>query len=134
MMFAIVRNSTSDFVAKTRNLFFVLLGVAVFLLKRSYAGPLQEAVHAYAGNVSVSFALYFNLSNLPLPVRFKKLLVATLTFAAVESFEVFDGFGVMSNTYDPLDLVANAVGIALAFGLDTMVSSKSIKDPNKESS
>ncbi len=133
-MFAIIHNSTSDVAMKIRNVFFVLLGVAVLLLKRSYAGPLQEVVHAYAGNVSVSFALYFNFLNLPLPVRFKKILAATPTFAAVESFEVFDGFGVMSNTYDPLDLIANAVGIALAFGLDTMVSSKSIKDPNKESS
>lgn len=113
---------------KTRSIIFILLGVAILLLKRYYAGPLDVVVHSYAGNVSVSFALYFYIRfsfeaveyvNRQLPTRFRKIIAALMAFAAVESFEAFDGFGVMSNTYDPIDLLANPVGIVLGFWLDT---------------
>lgn len=33
---------------------------------------------------------------------------------ATELFEATDGFGVMSNAYDPADYIANAAGVALA--------------------
>ena len=39
--------------------------------------------------------------------------------ALVELFEAFDGFGVMTNTYDPFDFVANALGVGLALVVDT---------------
>jgi hypothetical protein len=42
-----------------------------------------------------------------------------VTLAVVESFEAFDGFGIMSNTYDPIDFLVNAVGIAIALLIDT---------------
>jgi hypothetical protein len=44
---------------------------------------------------------------------------ALAALLAVEAFEITDGFGVMSNTYDPLDLLANALGVAAAWGLDS---------------
>lgn len=113
------RSFRSDFSTKARNVFLVAIGIALFLFRRSYEGPLQDLVHAYAGNLSISFALYFVCLNLPVPLRFKKLTAATLTFAAVEMFEAFNGFGVMANTYDPFDFFANAVGIAIAFGVDS---------------
>jgi hypothetical protein len=34
-------------------------------------------------------------------------------FAAVASFEATNGFGVMSNTFDPWDFLADAAGIGL---------------------
>lgn len=33
---------------------------------------------------------------------------------ATACFEATDGFGFMSNTYDPTDYIANALGVALA--------------------
>jgi hypothetical protein len=79
-------------------------------------------VRAYAGNLSISFALYFVFINLRLPIRSKRLLTAAITLSVVELFEIFDGFGIMSNTYDPIDLVVNATAVALALWLDTAMS------------
>jgi hypothetical protein len=120
--------SNTEPAVRTRSIVFFLIGAAVFLLRRRYTGPLDDVVHAYAGNVSVSFAVYFYLRfslaivdtvNIQLPVRFRKLIAAGVAFAAVELFEAFDGFGVMANTYDPFDFLANLTGIVLAFWLDT---------------
>ncbi|HSA23998.1 MAG TPA: hypothetical protein P5076_21240, partial [Myxococcota bacterium] len=99
----------------------VLAGVAGLLLRDQYAGPGQELVRCHAGNLCVSFALYFVATFLPWPGRFGRLLSAGLALAAVELFEATDGFGVMANTYDPLDFVANAAGVGLALGLDALV-------------
>ncbi len=107
---------------KLRNVGFVLLGIAVLLLKRHYTGPLADLFHAYAGNLSISFALYFVFINLWHTVRSRRPLTAAITLSAVELFEVFDGFGFMSNTYDPIDLVVNAAGVALALWVDTATS------------
>jgi hypothetical protein len=108
--------------AKIRNVVFVLAGLALFVLKRQYAGPLQEIVQAYAGNLSVSFALYFVFMNLELRPAVRKPAAALLALAAVESFELFNGYGVMVNTYDPLDLVVNAIGVLFAWSLDSLLS------------
>jgi hypothetical protein len=107
---------------KVRGVGFVFLGIAIFLLKRHYAGPLDDMVRAYAGNLSISFALYFVFINLRLPMRSKRLLAAAITLSVVQLFEIFDGFGIMLNTYDPMDLGVNAAGVALALWLDTVTS------------
>lgn len=101
-----------------RNVVFVLLGVAALLLKRHYSGPLAEAVHGYAGNLSVSFAVYFIVAAAAARHGWGVLGAAGSALLAVEAFEVTNGFGVMSNTYDPLDLLANAAGISLALAVD----------------
>ena len=46
----------------------------------------------------------------------------------VELFELLNGFGVMSNVYDPWDYLANALGIGLAVGIDLLLT----KFPNKK--
>ncbi len=43
------------------------------------------------------------------------MLPAALAVAVVELFEITNGFGVMSNVYDPIDLVANVMGVTLAW-------------------
>jgi len=103
---------------KVRNVCFVLLGVAALSLKSSYAGLGEVLVHSYAGNLAVSFAVYFVVANLAFPPRFAAPMTAGLALAAVELFELLDGFGVMSNVFDPFDLVANAAGVALALVVD----------------
>jgi hypothetical protein len=87
--------SNSPVVAKARNIFFVLLGVGGFLLKRNYAGPYHEVFHNYGGNFAVSFAVYFMLIYRPLHSRSKRLLTVGLALGAVESFEAFDGFSII---------------------------------------
>ncbi|HBY59282.1 MAG TPA: hypothetical protein DEH78_05640 [Solibacterales bacterium] len=106
--------------AKVRSVGFVLLGAAGLLLRGRYDGPGQPLVRSYGGNVSVSFAVYFIFCHLFPPARAGRLIAAGLALAVVELFELTNGFGVMQNTYDPFDLLANAAGIALAIAVDSI--------------
>lgn len=107
---------------RLRNLAFILLGVLVLLFKRSYTGPYTELVNNYGSNFSVSFAVYFiaylGFNSLPYP----RLMSAVGALLAVELFELLNGFGVMSNVYDPWDYLANALGIGLAVGIDLLLN------------
>lgn len=118
-----LKQSESPIATKARNVLFVLVGIAGLLLKRHYAGPFQELVYSYAGNFCVSFAVYFIIGFAIYPSGLKRLLTAVLALGVVEAFEAFNGFGIMSNTYDVLDFLANAAGIALAWGVDTILTS-----------
>jgi hypothetical protein len=101
-----------------RNVALAVTGAAVLVFGSAYQGPFGEVLQAYAGNVAASFALYFAALNATTRYRRPRLLAASLTLLAVELFEVADGFGVMANTYDPIDLVANAAGVSLAVSVD----------------
>lgn len=103
---------------RTKRVVLVLLGVAGLVLKSSYQGPLAEVVHSYAGNVVASFAVYFLAAMEVSRWGAGRLAAATVALAIVEAFEVTDGFGVMSNVYDPVDLLANAAGVGAALAAD----------------
>lgn len=107
---------------KARNVSFVLLGVVALLLKGRYSGPHIEIVRSYGGNIAASFAVYFIVSNLSLSHSFRRLATAVLALAAVNLFEATDGFKVMSNVYDPIDYLVNAVGVGLALLMDAVTS------------
>lgn len=49
---------------------------------------------------------------------------AGMALLVAELFEATNGFGVMTNVYDPFDFAANAVGVGLALGLDALVLSR----------
>ena len=110
-----------------RDIGFVFLGSAVLVFKRHYSGPYEELFDSYAGNVAVAFALYFIALHVPASSRHMRLWAAGLALAAVELFEVFDGFGFMNNVYDTIDLAANAVGVSLALIVDTIWASLMVK-------
>jgi hypothetical protein len=95
-----------------------VLGAAVLVLKSGYHGPFEDVLNAYAGNVAVSFALYFAAINATSRYGRSRLIAAALTLLAVELFEVTDGFGAMENVYDPADIIANAAGVGLAVVVD----------------
>jgi hypothetical protein len=101
-----------------RNVVLVLLGLAVFVLKPGYHGPLAQAVNDWGGNFSVSFAVYFLAAVAATRYGGGRLAAAVSALLVVEAFELTDGFGVMSNVYDPADLLANAAGVGVAFALD----------------
>jgi hypothetical protein len=105
-----------------RRIVLALLGVAVFLARRSYHGPLAEAVGNWGGNVTVSFALYFVAAIAASRHRLGRGAAAAAALLAVETFEVTDGFAVMANVFDPVDLLANAAGVAAALALDLGVT------------
>ncbi len=107
--------------SKARNVSFVFLGVAALVLKSRYSGPFVEIIHSYSGNVSASFAVYFVVRILTTGWRHGRFVTAGIALLIVELFEVTNGFGVMTNVYDPVDLVANAMGVALALVLDTLL-------------
>jgi hypothetical protein len=101
-----------------RNVTLAVLGAAVLVFKSAYHGPFEAALNAYAGNVAVSFALYFAALNATSRYGRPRLIAAALTLLAVELFEITNGFGVMENIYDPADFIANAAGVGLAVIVD----------------
>jgi hypothetical protein len=107
---------------RIRNVVLALAGAAVLALKPDSMGLLGEMVHSYLGNVAASFALYFAVVNATARQRWSRPLAAATTLLAVELFEATDGFGVMANTYDPLDLVANVAGVGLAVIVDVLTT------------
>jgi hypothetical protein len=106
---------------RAQDVLFVLLGVGGLVLKGQYSGPADELVHSYGGNVAASFAVYFLAKRVTALSTLPHASAAALAFMVVQLFEVLDGFGVMKNVYDRLDLVANTAGIALAVTLDVIV-------------
>jgi hypothetical protein len=112
----------SDSADRKRDVSLVLLGVLVLVLKSKltpFAGPLFRD---YAGNVAASFALYFLLKLPSVLSRFRLSTAAVLAVAATALFEATDGFGFMSNTYDPGDYLANAAGVGFAAGVDMLTT------------
>lgn len=100
-----------------RNLLMVLAGALGLLLKRWFAKYFGDLAFAYAGNLSASFAVYFIISLAPIP-RLTRAMTAALALLVVEGFELTNGFGIMTNVYDPFDFLANAIGIGLALCVD----------------
>jgi peptidoglycan/LPS O-acetylase OafA/YrhL len=101
-----------------RNVALAVLGALVLVLKAAYGGPFEDAVHAWAGNLAVSFAIYFALLNTTMRWSRPRLYAAALALLLVSAFEATNGFGVLLNVYDPIDFVANAAGVGLAVLVD----------------
>ena len=119
------RASVDETVAVTqtaRRIALALVGVAVFLARSSYQGPLAQAVGSWGGNVAVSFAVYFIAAIAASRHGLGRLAAGAAALLAVEAFEVTNGFGVMANTFDPVDLLANAAGVAAALAVDLAIT------------
>ncbi len=97
---------------------FVLVGVSGLLVKPHYRGAAATLVHSYLGNVSASFAVFFLVAAPPAMSRRPSWVAALVALLVVQGFELTDGFGVMTNTWDAWDLVANVVGVALGWTVD----------------
>lgn len=104
-----------------RNLLMVLAGVICLLLKRWFAHYLGDLAFSYVGNLSASFAVYFILSIPAIP-KLTRGMIAALALLVVEGFELTNGFGIMTNVYDPFDYLANAIGIGVAMSVDAVSS------------
>ncbi len=103
-----------------RYVLFVLPGVVGLLAKGWLSSDLPEFVFSYTGNLAVSFSVYF-IIQLATDGRFHKILSAAGAMFIVGIFEVTDGFGVMANVYDPIDLLADALGIIIAVSVDVIM-------------
>jgi hypothetical protein len=95
----------------------VLVGVTALLIKNWFRDSMGSLAHAYLGNVAASFAVFFVVAIAAAP-KLHRIWVAAIALAIVEVFELTDGFGVMTNVYDPFDYLANALGVALAGCVD----------------
>jgi hypothetical protein len=102
---------------RVRSILLVLISVAGLLLKSWFSDSLPDFAVTYMGNLSVSFAVYF-VVRLAAHGRLSRILCAIIALLVVELFEATNGFGVMTNVYDHLDYVANALGVALGVGVD----------------
>lgn len=110
---------------RTRNVLMVLVGVAALLIKSWFRDTIGSLAHAYPGNAGVSFAVFFLVAIAAAPKR-HLIWVAAIALTIVEAFELTDGFGVMTNVYDPFDYLANALGVALAGCVD-FISTRTIQ-------
>lgn len=106
---------------RAQDVLFVLLGVGGLVLKGYYSGPADGLVQSYGGNVAASFAVYFLAKRVTARSTTPQAFATALAFMVVQLFELLDGFGLMQNVYDRLDLAANTAGIALAITLDVIV-------------
>lgn len=115
----------------TRNVVMVLVGVIALLIKSWLRDSIGSFAYAYIGNVAASFAVFFMVAIWAAP-RLHRIWIAAIALAMVEAFELTDGFGVMTNVYDPFDYLANALGVALACCVD-FISARTIKQRLKTS-
>ncbi len=106
---------------KIRNVIFILLGVLLLLIKPHYNGPFLNIVKSYLGNFSISFAVYFIVQFNDYLWKSNKLITAIAALAVVNLFELTNGFGVMTNVYDNMDLIANLFGILIALFIDLII-------------
>ena len=113
---------------KVRNVLFILFGVLVLLLKQIYNGPALEIVKSYSGNLSISFAVYFLLCFSSDHWKQNKFITAIISLIIVELFEITNGFGIMTNTYDIIDLFANLIGVVLALAVDQLLTKNNSKE------
>jgi threonine/homoserine efflux transporter RhtA len=116
---------------RTADVIAVLVGVLGLLLKGQYSGPATDVVHSYGGNVAASFAVYFLARRVTARSRQPRVLALAVAIAIVQSVEGLDGFGVMNNVYDSLDLVANAVGVTLGVAVDLVMEKLGLGTPKR---
>lgn len=103
---------------------FIILGAAMLVVKSPYGGPFEEIVRSYAGNFFVSAAVYF-LARIGLNQVGQGMFSAAMaSVLVVELFEFTNGLGVMSNTFDPYDLLVNPAGVAAAMAVDRLTIPK----------
>jgi hypothetical protein len=100
-----------------RNVAMVLVGVAALLGKSWFRGSIGGLANAYLGNLSASFAVFCVVAIAAAP-RLHRAWIAAIALVIVEAFEWTNGFGVMTNVYDPFDYPANGLGVALAVCVD----------------
>lgn len=110
---------------RARYVLMVLLGVTALLIKSWFRDSIGSLAHAYLGNVAISFAVFFLVAIAAAPKQ-HLIWVAAIALIIVEAFELTDGFGVMTNVYDPFDYLANALGVALACCVD-FISTRTIQ-------
>jgi len=102
---------------RIRYVTLVLVGVAGLLSKSWFRDSIGSLANAYLGNVAASFAVFFIVALAGVP-RLHRIWIAAVALAIVEAFELTNGFGVMTNVYDPFDYLANSLGIVLAYCAD----------------
>jgi hypothetical protein len=109
--------------ARARSVVFILLGIGGLLLVFQYSGPSFNLVHSYGGNLTASFAFYFIVTPAVARVRESRVVSGLIALLVAEAFEATDGFfGLMTNVYDPLDYLVNALGVGLAVLVDVVAA------------
>lgn len=109
----------ASLILSIRNIVMILMGVSGLLLKRWVSSTISQIAYSYWGNITASFAVYFLVNNAA-QNRVKGFIIGLISLAIVQSFELTNGFGVMTNVYDPFDYLANALGISLAYVVDAI--------------
>jgi hypothetical protein len=95
---------------RIRNVVMVPIGTIALLNKSWFSDSIGDLAYAYLGNLAASFAIYFVVAIAVHP-RLHRIWTAVVTLVIVEVFELTNGFGVMTDVFDPFDYLANGIGI-----------------------
>jgi hypothetical protein len=119
------RVSTMAASQKTRRLICIAISVAGLLFSRHYSGPAAEILHSHGANVTFSFGMYFILGLCKLPLIERKSINAAYALLGVSVQEGAQALNLYPGVFDPLDFLANAVGICAAWMIDVWMSKTS---------
>ena len=94
---------------------------------RYASGTVSELYSSYFSDLVLPFMVYFLLCNITfLPKWWQK---AAVTFGIATAAEILQFFGVyaLGNTFDPLDIVAYAIGTLVAVCVERFIFAKYLK-------
>ena len=104
----------------------VAVGGLHFVTGPRYAGPFPAFVNGYLIDICLPFAMYLVLGTVDHPLIGHSAVRAGLTFMTGAGVEIAQLFGapLFGRTFDPLDLVAYAVGVAGGWAFERWVTNR----------
>lgn len=103
--------------SKGRDVACVLLSVTLLLFARRYDGPGSTFLRQHGANLSFSFGAFYILRLLRIPRSGRAWITALVALAGVWSQELLQAAGVYPGVFDPLDLLYDAGGVVLGWGV-----------------
>jgi hypothetical protein len=112
---------------RVRIIVCLVISVVGILLVSFYSGNYSEFVQSYGANVLFGFGMYFlvQLFKIPDIERIPTNGVYAMFFAGAQEMAQF--VKISPGVWDPMDFVANGVGIIVAMGLDWLFRLKAKK-------
>jgi hypothetical protein len=109
---------------RIRNIALLAISVVGILLVSFYSGTFSAFVQAYGANVFFGLGMYFLLQLFKIPDidRMSTNAVYALVFTGAQEMAQF--IGLNPGVFDPLDFLANGVGILLAMAIDYLIQFK----------
>lgn len=99
------------------------IGLLQFVTEESYRGPFPVFVNGYLIDILLPMAMYLLLGLIEVKWIRSTLFRATavLLFGCTVETSQYLGYPLFGNTFDPVDILAYAIGIGLGIFLDSVL-------------